>query len=719
MTSLINVFKKVLNDHYLLVLVIFFVILVIIKVYISLLFSSPFNFGDEAIYEIQARSIFNNNFQAQSGYPIGYPLVLSIAYHLSSEKLVIYHLILIINSLLVTSIVFPIFFILRKYCDILYSIVGAIVISCLPEINVYSFMLMSENLFIPLFYFALWFLLEAIESDKKHWQMFAGFSIVALFFIRNTGIAMILGLIFLFFVFSIFETKNKTFFPFLSRTGFLWLSGFLTFLSGILFYYIKNLNVISYKNDGYILVLISNFSSIDGLIETCFAFLNEFAYIIICLNFLTIFIIGIFLLLFIQTQDYSKFKQNIEKCGQKKDEKTHSLTSLKILIVFFLCVSFFTIIITMTHMLGLEEIYNVPNYSILGRYIDPIIPGIYLFGFLGLKQIFFAQKNQNSKILISLLIINLGTLLIFTISNPFNYYNKLNIYSILYIEEFLTRFPLIIFALIGLLLSSFISYTIIKREKNIYIIHFYIIICVLISSFYIINIELSQSNQAGQFSDIGRYFDQLEEKNIYILWDSGDLSAIQQIHFGLTQFWCKYSLIPFSPHDEISGEFKNRTQLADYLISMQSFDMPIVLSSKSGYKLYQISSNPGQKDSLLFISQLTGSWNSLEREGGNGTYFRWIIGDANIYIYSDKDRNATISFEALSLDYPRYLVVNYPGLRTYKTYIVTPEFIEFHDNIAIKKGENVIIMFSSNLSKKKDSMISKNITVAIRNLSVE
>lgn len=709
--------ENFLENHYFLILVISFICLLLIKSYTSLFFSSPFNLGDEALYEMMARPFFYNEFPLfQSVYPIGYPFVLSIAYHFSSDKLVIYHLMLIINSILVTSIIFPLFFILRKYCDNIYSLIGAIVISCLPCVNVYSFMLISENLFIPLFYFALWALLESIDNDKKSWQISAGFSLVALFFIRIPGIAMALSLLLLFFILSVIEIKNKTFFTFLTKKMYLWLSGFFTFLLGLSFYYFNNLNLIGY-HQGYSSVLVSNFSSIQGLVEISITFLNELEYIIISLYFLTILFIGIFFIIFIRTQESPKFTLKGEVDEKKIDEISRSLFSLKILLFFFFSVSVFTIIITITHMLGLEQIYNLPsNYSILGRYIDPIIPGIYLFGFIGLKQVLTAKNSNYSKITISLVILNIVIICIFAISKPFAHYNPSNIIPILYIEKILSTVPLIVFVLIGILLSSFVSIIIIRKEKYFYLLHIFVFLCILFSSYYAVNNELLQSKQAGQFSDIGRYFDNLTEKNVYILWDIGDDSDLQRIHFYLSQFWSKYPLIKFSAHDEISGEFKNRTKSADYLISTQSFDLPIVISSKSDYKLYQISSDPGQNQSLLLINRLSGNWYGLEREE-NGDFFRWIFTEAEMWIYSDADRNATLSFEARSFNDERYLVVHTPQFRSHQAYNISTQFSKVQYYINLKKGENYISLLSANKTNRSMDN-SKNISMAIENVRI-
>lgn len=239
--------------------------------------------------------------------------------------------------------------------------------------------------------------------------------------------------------------------------------------------------------------------------------------------------------------------------------------------------------------------------------------------------------------------------------------------------------------------------------------------CILISSNYTINQELTNSKHAGQFSDIGLFFDQFDEKNIYILWDYGANSPLEQIHFYLTGFWCKYSLIKFTIQDEINGELKNRLNSANYLISTQSIDLPLIISSKSDYKLYSISSNTVQNQSILLVNRLKGNWNPLERDE-DGKYFRWIFNDATICVYSDAERNATLSFEAQSLNFERYLSVSNQKSKT-QTFIIPTTFLKVQYNLSLKKGENDIFLHVSSINASIND--PKSITVAIRNLSVE
>ena len=52
---------------------------------------------------------------------------------------------------------------------------------------------MSENLYIALFMFSGWFLLESYNTSRKSWDFLAGFSIFYLFFTRSIGVVAIIG----------------------------------------------------------------------------------------------------------------------------------------------------------------------------------------------------------------------------------------------------------------------------------------------------------------------------------------------------------------------------------------------------------------------------------------------------------------------------------------------------------------------------------------------
>lgn len=173
-----------------------FAVIVLIKIVLTLSLHSPYFIPDEIAYNSLAENIANGHITpkiAISAGP-GYPIILSIAYLISQDKEIAYHIMLIISAIVSTSIIFPAYFILRRYCADIVSLLGAIAVTLLTFVFYYGFSLMTENLFTPLFLFSMWFLLESFSSDDKKWQVLASAAIVYLFITRSNAVAMILGL---------------------------------------------------------------------------------------------------------------------------------------------------------------------------------------------------------------------------------------------------------------------------------------------------------------------------------------------------------------------------------------------------------------------------------------------------------------------------------------------------------------------------------------------
>ena len=133
-------------------LLVIFIIILLIKSYVSLKFVSPWIYRDEMIYAEMAENILNSSY---SNLPPLYPFILSPAYAFFADKSIIYHIMLLINCIINTSVLFPSYFIMRKYCNESYSLASSVAIALLPSIIAYNFSLMCENLFVPLFLFSI------------------------------------------------------------------------------------------------------------------------------------------------------------------------------------------------------------------------------------------------------------------------------------------------------------------------------------------------------------------------------------------------------------------------------------------------------------------------------------------------------------------------------------------------------------------------------------
>jgi len=131
--------------------------------------------GDEVIYRMYANAIFNfspyqicnklTNFCGQLAvdplYPPGYPAFLAIIRFFTSSDLI--SKVKIANVLVSTLVMFPIYGITRRFCKCSTALTAAIVSGVAPFSIFFSASLMSENLFIFVYFFLIYL---AVQSPK-------------------------------------------------------------------------------------------------------------------------------------------------------------------------------------------------------------------------------------------------------------------------------------------------------------------------------------------------------------------------------------------------------------------------------------------------------------------------------------------------------------------------------------------------------------------------
>lgn len=186
----------------------FYVALVLLKILLSVPFESPWVFGDDAIYTAKTRAILQGNFHFDEFHyggpkvPPLYSIALLPAYFFENPAWN-YHLILVINALLSSAIIFPAFFIGRRFLKEGASILTALLVSVYPSSFGFTYMVMSENLFFPLLLVSAWLLLITFEKKSLFYEMLLGLSLGALVLTRVVGVFPIVAyLAILLFTFS-------------------------------------------------------------------------------------------------------------------------------------------------------------------------------------------------------------------------------------------------------------------------------------------------------------------------------------------------------------------------------------------------------------------------------------------------------------------------------------------------------------------------------------
>ena len=161
--------KKILKK-----LLLGYLIFVIIKSILSYFVPSPSAFSDEYIYAKMAREFFLNfDFIDYKRYPPVYPILLSMSY-LFNDMSIVYFIMKFINSLVSSLIIFPAWFISKEFMNEKNALKMAILVSLIPPIFAFSPLLMSENLFFPLFLFSFYFIYKSFISLDYKWDILAG-----------------------------------------------------------------------------------------------------------------------------------------------------------------------------------------------------------------------------------------------------------------------------------------------------------------------------------------------------------------------------------------------------------------------------------------------------------------------------------------------------------------------------------------------------------------
>ena len=171
----------------------FFSILVAIKLILGSFILSPHIVVDEHLLFIEARRIFFehtyfiNDAVRGAQYPPLYPLVISPA-TASQDAL---RWIICINSFLSSSVVFPLYYLARKYLPEDRSMMATVVGGLLPPYFTYTFTIMAENLFFPLVLASIYFLKRVTEEDDFRNNLLCGIFISLAVMTKLTGVVLL------------------------------------------------------------------------------------------------------------------------------------------------------------------------------------------------------------------------------------------------------------------------------------------------------------------------------------------------------------------------------------------------------------------------------------------------------------------------------------------------------------------------------------------------
>ena len=143
-------------------LLVLFIGLVIAKSLLASLVLAPSMFSDEYEYAKMAQSFWQNHnmnvHDVQSNaYPPLYAMVISPAYAIDNMRIA-YLVMKIINVLLSSLVIFPAYLLAKELMDKKSALITAALVGLLPGAFSFAPFLMSENLFLPLSLFSIYFI---------------------------------------------------------------------------------------------------------------------------------------------------------------------------------------------------------------------------------------------------------------------------------------------------------------------------------------------------------------------------------------------------------------------------------------------------------------------------------------------------------------------------------------------------------------------------------
>ncbi len=563
--AFLNPLNMYIRNHPLHFLFAWFFLITVIKSVLSFHFQAPQALGDEMLYDLKARMFLLGDFFYGTGqYPSGYPAVLSMSHLFFSDQNAAYHGELIINAVLSSLTVFPVFFILRRFSSDLTAVLGALTVSVAPVILSSSFLIMSENLFILLILVACsGFIHFLSESQPSYEDIITGFLMVSLIAVRHTGIAILCGFLIslIYYAFSNRQDLKLAVKKILYVISPLIVFGLVLAIHPLLSdKIVRIIQVFLVQTPGQLPEILGSFS----------VFLHTTT-----LNALYL-VYSPYPFLFAAALWYvwMVFRGAVQEGTSSGRDFSDNFILKKVFLVFILTSSVILLVITIIFLFCFVD-NLIPQ--VYGRYIDPILPLITILGFAGTEMLTRKVRDYRKNVCKGFIVLFLLVSLIAFVSFLPHLVGQNNNAGIFYLYSFSSTFtgfvlllPLFLSICYCFLISSNIS-----LEKILVLIFF----TCLLTAIPIINWQIHQSQNYGE---IHRAFDTMQaslgDDAVYV-WDlAGNTGRYDPVYRDSIKFWIGERLV--DSHAGVvttgSGEkavlIENLTK-GDYLISRADYPL--------------------------------------------------------------------------------------------------------------------------------------------------
>lgn len=552
-------------------------ILIVVKVLLSAFVPAPSQFSDEYIYSKLARSFFNEQTLAVHGqaddiYPPLYPIVLSPTYVFSDMQQV-YFFMKVLNAILSSLIVIPAFLLAREFLSENKALLASILVAVIPATFSFTPFIMSDNLFYPLFLFSVYFIYKSFVDKNYKWDILAGVFIGLSYLTKVLGIVLLLAVMFVLFI-KLFKKEQ---FLLDIKKKIVLLSAFFIVVGP---YLLRNFFLF-----GNVLGLHSRELGTLRTLESIKLILSWSA---LYLGFL-ILASGIIFFIF-----YLYFVKNSLK---NNNLAIFSLISMSLI--------FFVILLAANHnaigAVHYETLIPWLTKKPLGRYIDVLLPLIFIGGLIGYK---YYKKNNFVKYLlpVSAVLMFSAQLVFFPLFPASNmsltwmgalkygfeyfWYGKTSFDTIYSLPTF--------FFFIGLFLVVIAAIFILhkKNKLKLKLLAPALIIFFLMLSLLNVAVISYNSNKYWYSEDqmqLGIWFNEYDKENhSRVLFDERDcVRKIPKINqSGICENSKRYTILGFWMNDDIRVDGIENLNNFDYVISKHNLDLELLKSTDNGIFLY-------------------------------------------------------------------------------------------------------------------------------------
>lgn len=168
----------------------------IIKLLFVATINSPHIVFDETILFIESQTIWHNHsyFSGRSfgfpQYPPFYPLIISPS-AIFSDVVQSFKAALVMNCFISSTAIFPVYYLAKEYLPERETQFTVILMCILPSCFLYSYAMMCENLFVPLFFCSVYFMKKSIDNDNFRNNTLTGIFISLTILTKLTGLVLV------------------------------------------------------------------------------------------------------------------------------------------------------------------------------------------------------------------------------------------------------------------------------------------------------------------------------------------------------------------------------------------------------------------------------------------------------------------------------------------------------------------------------------------------